>query len=279
MEFNRSMKKEQIIQCGPYQLPIGKRTLVMGIVNVTPDSFFDGGRYFDIEAAVRHAQQLVEDGADILDIGGESTRPGHAAVDAEEEAMRVLPVIEELVKRVQVPISIDTYKASVAKAAVEAGAHIVNDVWGFKQDPDMARVCAQLDVPVILMHNRTEPFASDVMNGVLRETRECVELAHAAGVKDEKIILDPGIGFGKTYEDNLLVLRNLADFCRLGYPVLLGTSRKSVIGNTLNLPVNERVEGTAATVSLGIAQGVHIVRVHDVKQMKRVAVMSDALVR
>ncbi|WP_018131737.1 dihydropteroate synthase [Effusibacillus pohliae] len=267
------------IRCGRYELPVGKRTLVMGIVNVTPDSFSDGGRFYDVEAAVRHAKQLVDDGADILDVGGESTRPGHTPVDAKEELRRVIPVIERLAREVQVPISIDTYKAAVAKAAVEAGAHIVNDVWGLKKDPEMAKVCAKLDVPVILMHNRHEPFPSDVMNGVIRETRECVKLALAAGVKQERIILDPGIGFGKTYEDNLLVLRHLADFCRLGYPVLLGTSRKSVIGNTLGLPVDERVEGTAATVALGIAQGIDIVRVHDVKQMVRVARMTDALVR
>lgn len=274
-----STGRERVLACGSHQLPLGKRTLIMGIVNVTPDSFSDGGRYLDVQAAVRHARQLVEDGADILDIGGESTRPGHAAVDAEEEIARVLPVIRELIKTVEVPISIDTYKASVAKAAVQAGAHIVNDIWGFKHDPDMAKVCAELDVPVILMHNRDQPFTGDVMNGVIRETRECIELALEAGVKEQNIILDPGIGFGKTYEDNLLVLRHLADFAGLGYPTLLGTSRKSVIGNTLQLPVEERVEGTAVTVALGIAQGADIVRVHDVKQMKRVAQMTDALVR
>ncbi|GAX88635.1 dihydropteroate synthase [Effusibacillus lacus] len=267
------------LQCGSHQLPLGQRTLIMGIVNVTPDSFSDGGRYYDVEAAVRHAHQLVEEGADLLDVGGESTRPGHTAVEAEEELRRVIPVIERLVKELHVPISIDTYKARVAKAAVEAGAHIVNDVWGFKRDRDMAQTCADLGVPVILMHNRREPLESDVMNGIIREIRESIDLALEAGVKDENIILDPGIGFGKSYEDNLLVLRHLADFCGLGYPVLLGTSRKSVIGNTLNLPVNERVEGTAATVALGIAQGVDIVRVHDVLQMKRVALMADALVR
>lgn len=271
--------EERKIRCGDFELPIGKRTLIMGIVNVTPDSFSDGGRFFDPELAVRHGLQLVEDGADILDIGGESTRPGHTAVDAEEELRRVIPVIERLAKQVRVPISVDTYKAVVAKAAIRAGAHIVNDVWGFKKDPDMARTCAELDVPVILMHNRHEPFPSDVMAGVIRETRECIGLARAAGVKDGNIILDPGIGFGKTYEDNLLVLRHLADFCGLGYPVLLGTSRKSVIGKTLDLPADERVEGTAATVALGIAHGADIVRVHDVKQMKRVARMTDVLVR
>lgn len=267
------------LQCGPYHLPLGERTLIMGIVNVTPDSFSDGGKFYDVEDAVRQARQLVEDGADILDIGGESTRPGHTPVDAEEEMRRVIPVIERLSKEVQVPLSIDTYKASVAKVAVQAGAVIVNDVWGLKQDPEMARTCAELDVPVIVMHNRHEPFPADVMNGVIREIRESLEIAKEAGIRDENLILDPGIGFGKTYEDNLAVLRHLDDFCSLGYPVLLGTSRKSVIGNTLHLPVEERVEGTAATVALGIAQGADLVRVHDVKEMTRVARMTDVMVR
>lgn len=272
-------KQRTNLQCGPYQLPLGERTLIMGIVNVTPDSFSDGGRFYDIDAAVRHARQLVEDGADILDIGGESTRPGHTPVDADEELRRVIPVIERLAKEFSVPISIDTYKASVAKAAVQAGATIVNDIWGLKKDPDMGRVCAELEVPVILMHNRDEPFPSDVVNGVIREIRESIQIAKEAGVRDENLILDPGIGFGKTYQDNLDVLHHLDDFCGLGYPVLLGTSRKSVIGNTLNLSVNERAEGTAATVALGIAQGADIVRVHDVKQITRVAKMTDAVVR
>lgn len=276
--YNRR-KKGTNIQCGPYNLQVGERTLVMGIVNVTPDSFSDGGRFYDVERAVQHSRQLVEDGADILDIGGESTRPGHQAVDADEEMKRIIPVIERVAKEIQVPISVDTYKASVAKAAIQAGANIVNDIWGFKKDPDIARVCAELDVPVILMHNRDEPFKADVMDGVIREMRESVQLAVDAGVKDENIIIDPGIGFGKTNEDNLLVLRKLDDFCGLGYPVLLGTSRKSVIGNTLQLPVEERMEGTAATVALGIAYGADIVRVHDVKPIVRVAKMTDAIVR
>lgn len=267
------------LKCVSKELPLGERTLIMGIVNVTPDSFSDGGKYTDVERAVQHALKLVEDGADILDIGGESTRPGHRPVDADEELRRVVPFIERLRKEVQVPISIDTYKSAVAKAAVEAGADIVNDIWGFKHDAEMAAVCAKLDVPVILMHNRNEPFDSDIMNGVIRETRECIQIALAAGVRDDNIILDPGIGFGKTQDDNLKVLRHLADFCSLGYPVLLGTSRKSVVGNTLGLPPDQRVEGTAATVALGIAQGADIMRVHDVKEMKRIAVMADAIVR
>ncbi|BCJ87381.1 dihydropteroate synthase [Effusibacillus dendaii] len=272
-------KRKGSLVCGSFELPLGERTLIMGILNITPDSFSDGGRYMNLEAAVEHAHRLTEDGADILDVGGESTRPGHQPVDEEEELRRVIPVVERLAKEVKLPISIDTYKSKVAKEAVQAGAHIVNDIWGFKIDPDMARVCAELDVPVIVMHNRAEPFETDVMNGLIREMRESVALGLAAGVKKERMILDPGIGFGKTYEDNLLVLRHLADFCGLGFPVLLGTSRKSVIGHCLGLPVEERMEGTAATVALGIANGADIVRVHDVKQIKRVALMTDALVR
>jgi len=274
-----NQRNERVIPCGSYELLIGKRTLVMGIVNVTSDSFSDGGKYMHLENAVKHGIQLVEDGADILDIGGESTRPGYTPISAEEELNRVLPVIKELVKVVKVPIAIDTSKAAVAKAVIEAGAHIVNDVWGFKKDPEMAALCASLNIPVILMHNRLEPLETKVMEGLISETKECISIAHKAGVKDEMIILDPGIGFGKTYEGNLTVLRNLSEFCEMGYPVLLGTSRKSVIGYTLNVPPNERLEGTAVTVTLGVAQGADIIRMHDVKEMKRVAVMTDALVR
>lgn len=264
---------------GTYTWELGSRTLVMGILNVTPDSFSDGGQWADLDKAVQHAKEMIAAGADILDIGGESTRPGHAPVGAEEELRRVVPVIERLARELKIPISIDTYKASVAKAAIEAGAHIVNDVWGFKKDPEMAAVCAKLDCPVILMHNRETPYEQDVITGVVRDIRESIALAHEAGVRDEQIILDPGIGFGKTQEQNLYMMKRMDDFVGLGYPVLLGTSRKSMIGNALGLPVDERVEGTAATVALGIAKGVDIVRVHDVKEMARVARMTDAMVR
>ncbi|WP_227874296.1 dihydropteroate synthase [Tumebacillus algifaecis] len=257
----------------------GTRTLIMGILNVTPDSFSDGGSWTDLDRAVQHAQEMIAAGADILDIGGESTRPGHAPVAAEEEMQRVIPIIERLSKELAIPISIDTYKSDVAKAAIEAGAHIVNDVWGFKKDPEMARVCAELDCPVILMHNRETPYEHDVITGVVRDIRESIALAREAGVREENIILDPGIGFGKTHEQNLYLMKRMDDFKGLGYPVLLGTSRKSMIGNALDLPVTERVEGTAATVALGIAKGVDIVRVHDVKEMARVARMTDAMVR
>jgi dihydropteroate synthase len=271
--------KPTIIPCGAHQLEFGKRTLIMGILNITPDSFSDGGRWANLDLALEHARQMVADGADIIDVGGESTRPGHDPVSEAEELRRVIPVIEHLAREVHVPISIDTYKAEVAKQAIRAGAHIVNDIWGFKADPNMASVCAELDCPVMLMHNRETPHESNVMAGVIRDLRECIELAHAAGVRDENIILDPGIGFGKTHEQNLYVMRCMDNIVGLGYPVLLGTSRKSMIGNTLGLPPNERVEGTAATVTLGIAKGVDIVRVHDVLAMTRVARMTDAMVR
>jgi dihydropteroate synthase len=261
-------------------LPVGQRTLIMGILNITPDSFSDGGKWnTDIDLAIAHAKEMVAHGADVIDVGGESTRPGHEPVDAKEEMRRVIPVIERLAREIDVPISIDTYKAQVADAALRAGAHIVNDVWGFKADPDMAKVCAKHDCPVILMHNRKTPHERDVIKNMIRDLRESLALAHRAGVRDERIWLDPGIGFGKTYEQNLLVMRHLEQIVGLGYPVLLGTSRKSMIGNTLNLPVDQRVEGTAATVALGIAKGVAMIRVHDVLEMTRVARMTDAMVR
>ncbi|MGB8957159.1 MAG: dihydropteroate synthase [Tumebacillaceae bacterium] len=267
------------LAAGRYLLEFGKRTLIMGILNITPDSFSDGGRWADLDKAVEHAKRMIAEGADILDIGGESTRPGHAPVSAEEEIRRVVPVIERLAREVDIPISIDTYKSSVAAAAVRAGAHIVNDVWGGLADPEMAAVCAQLDCPFIIMDNRDTPYEDDVMAGVIRDMRRQIANALQAGVRDENLILDPGIGFGKTHEQNLLVMRHLDEITALGYPVLLGTSRKSMIGNALGLPVDQRVEGTAATVALGIAKGVDIVRVHDVKEMARVARMTDAMVR
>lgn len=273
-----NLPTEELV-CGPYRLPLGRRTLVMGILNVTPDSFSDGGSYTDVERAVAHAQKMVEEGADILDIGGESTRPGAAPVELQEELDRVLPVVRALADSCKVPISIDTYKAEVARQAIEAGAHIINDVWGAKKDPDMARVAAEYEVPIILMHNRPEPVYSDFFQDVLNDLRESVSIAKNAGVPDHRIILDPGIGFAKSLEQNLEVMRRLDEIVALGYPVLLGTSRKSMIGRVLDLPVEERLEGTAATVALGVAKGCHIVRVHDVREMKRVTRMMDAMLK
>lgn len=274
-----AITSSQQLVCRDLTLPIGERTLIMGILNVTPDSFSDGGRYVDLDQAVAHARELVAAGADILDIGGESTRPGSAPVEAAEELDRVIPVIRALAAECKVPLSIDTYKAEVADRAIEAGAHIINDVWGAKKDPRMAEVAAKWDVPIILMHNRTNTDYIDFYGDFLNDLHESVKIAKAAGVKEGKIILDPGIGFAKSLEQNLETMRRLDELVALGYPVLLATSRKSMIGKVLDLPVDQRVEGTAATVALGIERGCHMVRVHDVKEMKRVAKMMDAMLR
>ncbi len=267
------------LKCGPYALPLGRRTLVMGILNVTPDSFTDGGKFYALDSAIEQAKLMVADGADIIDVGGESTRPNSTPLEEEEELRRVLPVVEKLAREISVPISVDTYKASVARQAVDKGAVIVNDVWGLRKDPDMAGTVAGLGVPYIMMHNRQGTEYRDLMGDMLAFFREGIAMAEAAGISPENLILDPGIGFGKTYEHNLEVMHRLGELRSLGKPILLGTSRKSMIGNTLNLPVTERVEGTAATVALGIAYGADIVRVHDVKEMSRVAKMTDAMVR
>lgn len=261
-----------------YELDFSKKTYVMGILNVTPDSFSDGGKFNHIYEAVKHAVSMVQEGADILDIGGESTRPGATKVEEEEEISRVVEPIKAVRKHVDVPISIDTYKANVAKEAIEAGANIINDVWGTKADPKMADVAAAYDVPIILMHNRNEPIYSDLMKDIIQDLTECIEQCLKAGVKENKIILDPGIGFAKTYEHNVLVMRYLDKVTNLGYPVLLGTSRKSLIAQTLDLPVDERMEGTGATVCYGIDKGTDIVRVHDVREISRMTKMMDVMI-
>ena len=272
----------------------GARTYVMGIVNLTADSFSGDGLSADVGAAVAQAQRFVAEGADIIDIGGESTRPGAQVVPLEEELRRVLPVIERLSGEIDLPISIDTYKAEVARKAIAAGAGMINDVWGLKADPKLVYVAAEHDVPVVVMHNRRTPQAAmhnaelggryrgvkykDLMAEVIRELRESIQIALEAGIPREKIIVDPGIGFGKTVQQSLEALRRLAELKVLGCPILLGSSRKSLIGYTLDLPVEERLEGTAATVAIGIANGADIVRVHDVLEMVRVSRMTDALV-
>lgn len=266
------------LRAGRYELPVHERTLVMGILNVTPDSFSDGGNYNQVDRALEHARQMVAEGADIIDIGGESTRPGHEPVGLDEELSRVIPVIEALVHEVDVPLSIDTYKAEVARQAVQAGASIINDVWAGKADPAMPHVMAEADVPVILMHNRDNMNYNCFVDDMLNDMRDCIERAKQAGVKDQHIILDPGIGFAKTYEHNLEMMYHLDRLVELGYPVLLATSRKRFIGEALGgVPVTERVEGTGATVALGIERGCHIVRVHDVKEMVRICRMMDAM--
>lgn len=274
-----SEQLEREFKCGQYRMPIGKRTYIMGILNVTPDSFSDGGKFLDVNRAVERALEMAREGADIIDVGGESTRPGSIPVPAEEELKRVIPVIEAIVDKVDVPISIDTYKAEVAEEALKRGVSIVNDVWGLKYDPKMAEVVAKYDAGVIIMHNKTEAIYEDLMGDIIRFFRSSLDIAEKAGIPKDSIILDPGIGFGKTYEHNLEILNRLEELKFLGYPILLGTSRKSVIGKTLDLPPDQRKEGTAATVALGIAKGVDFVRVHDVKEMVRVAKMSDAIVR
>ncbi|KQL27421.1 dihydropteroate synthase [Cytobacillus solani] len=267
-----------IIQCGPYSLDYSKKTLIMGVLNITPDSFSDGGKYNHLDQAVERAMQMVQDGADIIDIGGESTRPGFIKVSAEEEIERVTPIIRAVSEAVNIPISIDTYKAEVAKEAIKAGAHIINDIWGAKADEDMPRVAAELQVPIVLMHNRANQDYSAFYRDVVNDLYESISLVRQAGVKDENIILDPGIGFAKDLSYNLEMMRDLDKLVSLGYPVLLGTSRKSMIGGVLDLPVDERMEGTGATVCYGIQKGCHIMRIHDVKEMARMAKMMDALV-
>ncbi|MDX6154456.1 dihydropteroate synthase [Marinococcus sp. PL1-022] len=269
--------RNQVMRWKNWELDFSLKTFVMGILNVTPDSFSDGGRYSGVEQAVAQAEKLVEDGADIIDIGGESTRPGAAFVEAEEEQRRIVPVLEALRDRIGVPISVDTYKASTAEAALGAGADIINDVWGAKADPGMARVAAEYDVPIILMHNRDNTEYQDLMPDMIQDVYESIAICEQAGVKEDRIILDPGIGFAKTYEQNLEAMRKMDQFTSLSYPVLLGSSRKSLISKTLELPAHDRVEGTGATVSLGIERGCDIVRVHDVKEMTRVARMMDAM--
>ena len=267
------------LNCRGLELELGRRTLVMGILNTTPDSFSDGGRYLDPAAAVEHALQIVEDGADIIDLGGISTRPGHIEVSIEEEQRRVLPVLDKLLQSVNVPISVDTWRAAVAREALERGAHIINDQWALRADQGLAQVVAEYQAPVMLMHNGQDTEYQDVMLELTAFLRRSIEIAQQAGITQENIIVDPGIGFAKTYEQNLEVLRRLKELTVLGCPILLGTSRKSVIAKTLHLPVDQRLEGTGATVALGIASGADIVRVHDVKEIVRVARMSDAILR
>lgn len=268
------------MEIGNKDFKIGERTYIMGILNFTPDSFSDGGKFDNIDAALTHVKEMIEAGADIIDIGGESTRPNHTAVGEEEEIKRIVPIIKAVREKFDIPISIDTYKAKVAEKAIEAGADLINDVWGFKKDKDMARVAAKYNVPCCLMHNRENEDYKDLMEDILEDLRESIKIAKDAGVKDENIILDPGIGFAKSHEQNLETMNKLERLKELGYPVLLGTSRKRMIGFTLDLPVEERVEGTVATTVIGIMKDAcDFVRVHDVLENARAAKMTDAIVR
>ncbi|SET84061.1 Dihydropteroate synthase [Oceanobacillus limi] len=258
---------------------LSSKTHIMGILNVTPDSFSDGGSYTSIDKAIKQAIAMEGQGADIIDVGGESTRPNHKQVPLEEEIARVVPMIEAVKDNITVPISIDTYKAETARRAVEAGASMINDVWGAKKDPEIAAVAKEFNVPIVLMHNRTNQDYTSLLEDMKRDLEESIEIAIKAGVPKDNIILDPGVGFAKSAEDNLIVMNNLEQFVEMKYPVLLGTSRKRFIGNILDVPAQERDNGTGATTCLGITKGVHIVRVHNVKVNHELAMMMDAMLR
>lgn len=265
------------MKIGNREFDINNRTYIMGILNVTPDSFSDGGKYDHLDAALYHAEEMIREGADIVDIGGESTRPGHTVITDQEEIQRVVPVIEAVKSRFDVPVSIDTYKGTVAEAALKAGADLVNDIWGFKHDKRVAVLTAQYHAACCLMHNRHEAVYENFLEDMLADLRECVDIARSAGVTDDRIILDPGVGFGKTYEMNLEAIHHVECLHTLGFPVLLGTSRKSVIGLALELPSDQRVEGTLATTVMGVMKGCAFVRVHDIRENKRAIQMTEAI--
>jgi len=260
----------------------GERTYIMGICNLSPDSFSGDGLGSDIEATLAQAQRMVAEGADIIDVGGESTQPGKEplpADDIDDELRLVIPAIERLAAEIKVPISIDTYKYGVARRALDAGAAMINDIWALRRDPRLAPLAAERGVPLIMMSNQRDAPVDDIMPTIIADLKRAIQQAAAAGVPQYNIIVDPGIGFGKSLEQNLEIVRRLAELKTLGKPVLLGSSRKSMIGQVLDLPADQRLEGTAATVAIGIANGAAIVRVHDVKQMVRVCRMSDAIIR
>lgn len=257
----------------------GERTFIMGILNMTPDSFSDGGKFYDLEKASLHASKMCLDGADIIDIGGESTRPGSFPVDSTEEISRILPIIKRIKENIDIPISVDTYKAKTAEAVLEAGADMINDVWGLKYDVDLAKVVSNFNVPICIMHNRPLAVYENLIEEIIVELKCSIEIALTNGISESNIILDPGIGFGKTYEQNILVMKNLAKLKSIGFPLLLGTSRKSFIGRTLNLDTSDRLEGTLATSVYGITCGVDMLRVHDVLENKRATIITDRMVR
>ena len=253
------------------------RTYVMGILNVTPDSFSDGGTHNTIDTALKHTEKMINEGADIIDVGGESTRPGYTMISDDEEISRVAPVIEKLKANFDIPISIDTYMSAVAEAAAQAWADLINDIWGFKYDEKIAEVTAKHNLACCLMHNRKEANYNNYMGDVINDLKESINIAQKYGVDKNKIVLDPGVGFAKSYEQNLEIINKLEALDVLGYPVLLGTSRKSVIALTLNLPVNERVEGTIATSVIAVMKNSLFVRVHDVKENKRAILMTEKI--
>ncbi len=277
-------KTHYSIRCRKKTYTLGKQTHLMGVLNVTPDSFSDGGLYFDREKAIERGLRMVEEGADFIDIGGESTRPGSKPIGSEEELRRVIPVIKSLAKKANVPISIDTNKSTVAERAIEAGAEIINDISGLHFDPDLGQVAARRDAPIILMHIRGTPqtMQKDVhydslFSEILFYLKESIQRAESAGIDPQQIIIDPGIGFGKNLEDNLLIIKNLSEFRILGKPILLGTSRKSFIGKILNAEANERLEGTLSSIAICVFNGAHIIRCHDVLQAKKAIAVADAI--
>ena len=267
------------MKIGSREFDIQKHTYVMGILNVTPDSFSDGGKFNRMDDALFHVEEMLKEGMDILDVGGESTRPGYTLLPEGEEIARVVPIIEAVKARFDVPISLDTYKSKVAEEGIRAGADLINDIWGLKYDEKMAELIAAEGVPCVLMHNRSNTNYQDFLKDVVTDLNETIHLAKKAGIGKEKIILDPGVGFGKTYEHNLQIIHHLEVLHSLGYPLLLGTSRKSVIGLTLDLPSSERVEGTIVTTVMGVLKGCAFVRVHDIKENVRTIKMTEAIMK
>lgn len=267
------------MKIGNREFDTENQTYIMGILNVTPDSFSDGGKWNDYDKAMRHVEEMQKSGCDILDIGGESTRPGHHQISEEEEIARVAPLVEAVKQNFELPVSVDTYKSKVAEAALVAGADMVNDIWGFLYDPDMAALVKKYDAACCLMHNRTEAVYENFLEDMCSDLKKCVDAAKNAGIADDKIVLDPGVGFGKTYEMNLDVMKHLDLFRKLDYPLLLGTSRKSMIGLTLDLPVTEREEGTLVTTVMAVQNGYGFVRVHDVEKNRRAIQMTEAILR
>lgn len=265
------------MRIGAKAFDVKHHTYVMGILNVTPDSFSDGGRFNRVESALKHAEEMVAQGADLLDVGGESTRPGHVQISDGEEIDRTAAVIERLKAEFDVPVSIDTYKGSVAREALKAGADLINDIWGLKYDSELAKVIAESGAACCLMHNRREAVYQDFMADMKQDLKETLKLAQEAGIAADRIILDPGVGFGKTYEHNLEVIDRLDELKELGYPILLGASRKSVIGLTLHLPVEQRLEGTLVTTVYAVMKGCAFVRVHDIEENVRAVKMAEAI--
>jgi dihydropteroate synthase len=267
------------MKIGSKEFDTSHHCYVMGILNVTPDSFSDGGKWNSVDAALFRVEEMIRQGADLVDVGGESTRPGYTRISDEEEIGRVAPVLEAIRSRFDIPLSLDTYKSGVARAGIAAGADLINDIWGLKADPDMADLIAEAGVPCVLMHNRKEQDYGNFMEDVASDLSETIRLAERAGIRDDRIILDPGVGFGKTYENNLEIIDRLEELRIFGYPILLATSRKSVIGLTLDMPADQRLEGTIATTVMGVERGASFVRVHDIEENVRAIRMAEAILR